>query len=366
MVVFFFLFITVLVLLSFNDTKTLISIDRQIYIVCVIFLGILIFVTYLFLLSKQNLFQSDMMAYFSNLQNVHYLISFNTLPEVLKQVEFEKGFLILQVIVGYLTNNVQVYALIMYSLILLLPLIAAGFYFGLDSVPFVMIHYVFFNIFNTVSLIVIRQGIAIGILLIALTIYLRGQKKVAIVLMLLAAQYHSTAYIMLIAFLIIKFFRFKLKLIIVLWIIAAISYLTDWNQKIIQLLPFNSQYILSYTGDLWSQQSAMYGQEPNSIKYLFYSMIFLIIILILRRFCSNDKDLLLLVKMYTIWNTLFLMFGFIAFSSRIALYSWFLFPFIVFYVFWKNKLLKTYYPVLLLVWVMVGLVSMPIFGWKAI
>ncbi|MBU7449874.1 EpsG family protein [Leuconostoc citreum] len=368
MVVFLFFVISILVLLSFQYSENIILVkSRPTYLIYSISLSILFFSIYLFLLSKQNLFQSDMIAYFNNLQSIHYLVSFNTISDIFRQIDFEKGFIILQVIVGFCTNNAQTYGLIMYTLILLLPLIAASYYFGLESVPFIMLHYVFFNIFNTVSLIVIRQGLAIGILLISLTVYLRGHKKIATMLMLISAQFHSTVYIMLVAFIIIELFKINLKFLLYVWGFTSLLYVMSWNQNIIQYLPFNSKFLVNYTGSLWNEQSTIYGQSPNSIKYLLFSAIFLLFILFLKKFfLIDDNNMSFFVKVYVIWNTVFLLFGFVAFSSRIALYSWILFPFIVFYAFWSNRVLKTYYPVLIIIWIISGLISLPILGWTAI
>ncbi len=72
-----------------------------------------------------------------------------------------------------------------------------------------------------------------------------------------------------------------------------------------------------------------------------------------------------MIKVYVAWNTVFLLFGFVAFSSRIALYSWLLFPFISFYAFWSNRVLKNYYPVFLIMWIVIGIIGLPIFGWMA-
>ncbi|MBZ5961158.1 EpsG family protein [Leuconostoc gelidum subsp. gasicomitatum] len=365
MVIFLFFFITILILLSFayRTNNSVIKYDQS-YLMYGLFSGMIIFILYLFLLSRQNLFQSDMIAYFNNMQAVKSLTSSYTISEIFNQTVFEKGFIIVQMIVGYMTNNVQTYGLIMYVINLSLPLIAAGYYFGIDSVPFIMLHYMFFNTFNTISLIVVRQGMAIGILLISLVTYLKGKKKIAIVLMILSAQYHSTAYIMLVAFLIIEICKINLKFLLVLWGLTSVLYVTGWNQIIMQHLPFQSQYLLSYTGELWSGQSTLYGQTPNSIKYLAYSAIFLIAILLLRKcFLIADKGMLFFVRVYTMWNTIFLIFGFIAFSSRIAFYSWILFPFIIFYAFWSNEILKKYYPLVLIFWLVAGLGSLPIFGW---
>jgi len=169
---------------------------------------------------------------------------------------------------------------------------------------------------------------------------------------------------MLVALLIIEICKINLKFLLVLWGLTSVLYVTGWNQIIMQHLPFQSQYLLSYTGELWSGQSTLYGQTPNSIKYLAYSAIFLIAILLLRKcFLIADKGMLFFVRVYTMWNTIFLIFGFIAFSSRIAFYSWILFPFIIFYAFWSNEILKKYYPLVLIFWLVAGLGSLPIFGW---
>lgn len=367
MIYFLFIFITILLVFSFTySNNNLVIKYHQTYLVYGLLIGMIIFIIYLFLLSKQNLFQSDMIAYFNNMQEVHYLIQSSPISQVFTQTGFEKGFITLQIFIGYMTNNVQTYGLIMYAINLFLPVIAAGYYFGLDSLPFVMIHYMFFTIFNTVSLIVVRQGIAIGILLISLVTYIKGQKKTTVILMILSAQFHSTTYIILLLFWIIEILKIKLKYLFGMWGGAVVLYATSWNQIIIQHLPFNSQYLLNYTGELWSGQSALYGQAPNSMKYLVYSTIFLIFILFLQKyFLIEDNTMLLFVRVYIVWNTIFLIFGFIAFSSRIALYSWTLFPFIVFYGFWSSEKLKKYYPFLLMVWIVAGMISLPVFGWTA-
>lgn len=368
MAVFIFFFIIILLLLPSLNNKgnTLVYIHKG-HLRYSIVLGIIVFVLYIISLSKQNLFQSDTIAYFYNLQSIHSLIQSNSVLDIFNQVEFEKGFILLQIALGAITGNAQTYSLIMYSIIILLPIIATGYYFGLESMPFIMLQYMFFNVFNTISLIVLRQGIAIGILLISLMTYLKGHKKVSILLMIISAQFHSTAYIMFVSLLVIEFFKINLKWLLTIWGIGSLLYVTGWNQRVVQYLPFDSKYISNYTGSLWSGQSELYGQVPNAIKYLLFSAAFLIVILFFKKmFLNNDIGMIFLSKIYVVWNTIFLIFGFVAFSSRIALYSWMLFPLIIFYAFWSNKVLKGYYPVLLVVWLISGLISLPIFGWKAI
>lgn len=368
MAFFLFFFIIILLFLSFihSTNDTLVYVHKN-YLGYYLLIGVIIFGIYITALSKQNLFQSDAIAYFYNLQSVKSLIHSNSLLDTFTQVEFEKGFILLQIIISSITNDSQMYSLIMYSIIILLPIIASVYYFGFESLPFIMLQYMFFNIFNTISLIVLRQGIAIGILLISLMTYLKGHKKMSILLMLVSAQFHSTAYIMLISLLIIEFLKINLKWLLAMWGIGSLLYITSWNQKILQYLPFNSQYITNYTGSLWSGQSELYGQTPNAIRYLLFSAIFLLIILFFKKFfLNNDIGMIFLSKVYVVWNTIFLIFGFVAFSSRIALYSWMLFPLILFYAFWSNRVLKGYYPVFLIVWLVAGLVNLPIFGWKVV
>ena len=310
--------------------------------------------------------QSDMIAYFYNLKNVHSLTQTYSIVEIINQNIFEKGFTLLQVFLGEFVDNVQFYGILMYGFNLALLLLAAVRCFGLETVPFVMIQYIFFNIFNTISLIVVRQGLAIGILVLALANYLTGKKKFSIVLMLIAAQFHSTAYLMVLAILVIEIFKINLNLLLFFWGVSSVLYITGWNQILVEHLPFNSQYLANYTGELWTGQSAIYGQTPNSLKYLIYSAVFLFVMLIFQRFfLKNDVGALLLMRVYVVWNTLFLILGFVAFSSRIALYSWMLLPFILFYVFWTSSSLKNYYPLLLILWILIGLKNLPIFGWIA-
>lgn len=367
MAFFLFFFIIILLFLSFLNNSIVYVYKGQGHVGHSLLLGIIIFFTYIISLSNQNLFQSDTIAYFYNLQSLQSLVHSNSLLDIFNQVEFEKGFILLQIALGAITGNAQTYSLIMYSIIILLPIIATAYYFGFESMPFIMLQYMFFNVFNTISLIVLRQGIAIGILLISLMTYLKGHKKVSILLMLISAQFHSTAYIMFVSLLVIEFFKINLKWLLTIWGIGSLLYVTGWNQRVVQYLPFNSKYISNYTGSLWSGQSELYGQAPNAIKYLLFSIVFLIIILFFKKmFLNNDIGMIFLSKVYVVWNTIFLIFGFVAFSSRIALYSWMLFPLIIFYAFWSNKVLKGYYPVLLVVWLIAGLVSLPIFGWKAI
>ncbi|MGM0904266.1 MAG: EpsG family protein [Bacillota bacterium] len=193
-----------------------------------------------------------------------------------------------------------------------------------------MTYFIFFSyILNTM-----RQGIAISLLMLAISllIFQPNKKKLFVILIILAPLFHMTALPLSVALLLLKKFQIPTKLIVGIWIASIFLFLTGLNQTLFGSL--NSIYLESYTADI---TFGNYGGASNKITFLLFSIIGLIVGWLLQKYLARNSDSsVALLRVYLVFNSYFLLLGFIAFSDRIASYSWFLIPLMVWLPIFKS------------------------------
>lgn len=187
-------------------------------------------------------------------------------------------------------------------------------------------YFIFFNFVTNI----VRQGFAITMILIAICSLLsKKNNKWFYFSIILAPFFHMSSLPLSVLLLILKRINVSLKIVMFSWIAAAMLLATGYNQKIFGYLYIYVPYIRQYTN---AGLLNRYVNGVNRLDFLMFSSFILIIGLVIYKFWLHDDELYLkLIKIYSLFNVYFLAMGFIAYSDRIAYYSWVLLPIIVWY-----------------------------------
>lgn len=193
----------------------------------------------------------------------------------------------------------------------------------------VLFAYINFPLFYNYSMNGIRQGIAMSLILWASTYYFLDKKgKVPYVLILLAPFFHWSGGVFAVMCLLLLKLNIKLRTLMIAWLAAAALLITGLNER---LLGFAWAYIPKIDQYTSAYQIAAYGGKLNRTDFLLFSLVWIAVGLFMYYFVNRSETYQRIIKAYVIFNTAFLLLGFVAHSDRIAAYSWFLIPLLIFY-----------------------------------
>lgn len=215
----------------------------------------------------------------------------------------------------------------------------------------------FFVFFSYISL-VLRQGLAMAFIFYAVACIINveeeARNKKIFIPLLLASFTHWSAIPIAIIILIIKNKSIRIKHLVLLWALSSILFLSDLQSKIFKPIANLLPPLESYS----SQSTIDYYGSVNRIDFLVFSFIWVVIGLYFYNKLNKEKSYGIVLKIYISLNIFFLLFGFIAFSDRLASYSWFFIPVIIWYPLFKQK---KYTPVLmtgyLLIFTIIGMLT---------
>lgn len=246
-------------------------------------------------------------------------------------------FLLLQWIIAKITTTPYVFLAIAWTVFVLSLMNLLN---QLFSNPWqklvVFFSFSMFPFFYSLATNVIRQGLAVSLLLIVLSYYLTGEKNRRwkfFFLLAASCLFHWSAVPFALLLLVLHRFDFKLRTFIIVWLTSAIVFFTNAQQVLLRpLLPYipKLEAYQSYSFQL------TYSNGSNRLDFFLFSTLWIACAIIAARVFS-DSMYTKLVKVYIGYNTVFLLMGFIPFSDRIALYSWFLIPLIVWIPILKAK-----------------------------
>ncbi|MEK4243323.1 EpsG family protein [Janibacter sp. FSL W8-0316] len=185
------------------------------------------------------------------------------------------------------------------------------------------------GILYSYSVVAIRQGLSMALLLIAIATMSRESgdrtSRVTYVVLGLAASMHWSAALPAAILAFHAFRPLSVRTALALWVVMGGLYLAD-----IQELLLNP--ILQSSGvatDLISTSAySHYGASGNRLDFFLVSLAVGLLGLLAHRRHPNDPKLRMLLVCYLLLNSMFLTFGFIAYADRVASYSWILAPLI--------------------------------------
>ena len=191
--------------------------------------------------------------------------------------------------------------------------------------------------FINMGINVMRQGIAISLVILFFYFYLHKAKKISYILALLSILFHFSVLIVLVSFALAKFL--SLRSTIAIYIIAiAISFLgvgiIEYFTKIPILRDLFAYRVDSYLNSI---DSTSYNVGFR-YDFVIFNTFFLLIGLIINAYISidNSKSSLLL-KLYILLSSIFFLSFYIPFSDRVGVMSWVVIPFVLIPLFDKRN-----------------------------
>jgi len=175
-----------------------------------------------------------------------------------------------------------------------------------------------------------RQGLAVACLMIAVSLYATGSKRRIpfLALLVAASMLHWSAIPVAVGMASLRVFRPRLKILLLGWGGLAFAFVLHLPSQILggygRLLPAINDY-----GSSGAFNS--YRSGGDRLDFLAVSVVILAVALIGVRALPEDQVYRRLVSVYLVFNSFFLLFGSLAFSDRMAAYSWFLGPLLLWF-----------------------------------
>jgi len=282
--------------------------------------------------------------HFTDLYN--YFNKFNSLKGVsfptLNLAE-EPLFYLLQWLIVNMTGSFNIFLVIVWGIIVSNIIKSVHNIFPSHYILYVLFSYFTFFIFFNYVLNVMRQGLAISFIILGVSYLIKKKDRVDwrfYIPIIIAPMFHVSALPVSIVLIVLKFSNIDFKWILMSWLGASFLFLTDLNSSFFSGL--NIEPIEDYT----STTVLTHYSETNRLDFFIFSAFFVIISLLIWKyiFSKNNTQYLEVIKCYLIFNSYFLLLGFIGYSDRLAAYSWMLIPILI----WmavpntKNQQLKTF------------------------
>lgn len=290
------------------------------------------------LIPLRNFVYGDMLVYVNSFQNMHTL----TLKQALGNSSWEPLFVLFQWVVSRFTQNPNIFIIssfLFYIIILLRSFKKFSSHWQRIFLLFGYLNFAFFYdyIFNGM-----RQGFAMVLILLAISYWLDTAKNNNLIIFcvgIAAGLFHYSAFPVVLCLFLLKFFKISLKFLLFSWFVAALLFVTGLNTQLKNLGIVSNFGLVETYADIATLQH--FGGETNKINFLVFSAFFLFLSLFLARkiHMTDEKAEVYnkIIKLYTLFNIYFLMFGFIAFSNRVAAFSWFLIPVLLWFPILNRK-----------------------------
>lgn len=256
-----------------------------------------------------------------------------TLFEALSEVRWEPGFVTYQWLLASITTSNNIFIGVSMLFMWGLLIYALKRVISFNDVPLIIFGYLSLFYFYNFSMNVVRQGFAAPLILLMI-VYL-GNKHYwkAMGIFLVALLFHTSAFIAVIL-LFIKKMNLSLKFLCAIFGISSLLMLTGINQNLMSGVATIIGGSIENSVTLYSSESmkSRYGGSVNRLDFLLFTTIWIIWALWFRnRFLKTDMFYNWLLKSYLGLSSVYILFGFIGYSDRMAAYAWFLIPILLFY-----------------------------------
>ncbi|MBZ5987865.1 EpsG family protein [Leuconostoc gasicomitatum] len=251
----------------------------------------------------------------------------------------EFGFkLVLWIIINVKVLTFLQFQIVMFLLELIPIFIISRFINHNKEIDIILFTFIVYPFFANGATNVLRQGLALGLLMIAYLWSLKNSnekgifKQFTMLFIVVASFFHQTALMLALMWLFIIFTRKRIKLHC-FWIISIIFGfldITNINQRLFGSI--GSMFSDNY--DLYIDPTAQANYGLGS-KYSFVFISFLLAVILnylFKQVKYEEKEKAeLLLKQYLGSVSAFFAFSFIAFADRIGMYAWTVAPMIAFY-----------------------------------
>jgi len=188
-----------------------------------------------------------------------------------------------------------------------------------------------FPFFYSLSLNVLRQGIALVFVLYALDAEITNRRLRSLVMLFGGIAFHASSVIYLPVILALRWRLTSLRCLLAIWFVCVACSAVGLPQQIINtlesLIPASIQAQYPYYFSYLTGQLAQDYDTGFKLRFLLFSSLPLAGFLAVRWLGFRPgKDFHYVLRVYLAVNALFFFFGYIPFSDRIALLSWQLMP----------------------------------------
>lgn len=179
--------------------------------------------------------------------------------------------------------------------------------------------------FFAYTAVAVRQGLAVGFVMLAIALRSRSRVSWPVYLGILglAALLHWSALAAGMLAAAVQIRRVTVTKLLFVWAACAVLFVTGLNSVLFARWATSLASVDRYSN---TASYEAYGVLGNRLDFLAVSTVFLIIGLLGRRSMAADPVHDQFLKSYIVLNAMYLVAGFVAFSDRLAVYSWFLFP----------------------------------------
>ncbi|MBP1934983.1 EpsG family protein [Ammoniphilus resinae] len=319
---FYYFFIAVWVGIGQLLSKTFFRTKIYSYLLLIIMLVIVLLVSIL------RPFTGDMFRYISSLK----VLSNLSLIEAINYSSFEFGFVLYQWIFSEISVNELAFISMTTLFIFGLLFLALKKVVKISDLPLLFFGFLSFFYFYNFTTNILRQGIAIPITLLVI-VYLYNKKyKKSILFLCLAVSFHMTAIILGIL-LIVRRYNLKINFLLLIFVISSVLMITGLNKTLMLDLSFLvgggvEEKVTGYTANSVIED---YG-SVNRLDFFIFTSIWMLWGLTFKYiYLRNDLLYEWLLKCYISLSSIYVLFGFIGYSDRIAAYAWLLIPILLFY-----------------------------------
>lgn len=240
----------------------------------------------------------------------------------------EPAFILFGWVIGAFTHSADAYYLLIAGLCtaaligLLFALLGSAW-----EVLFVFFLTLAFGFFTDYTSYILRQILSLLLILAAFVAFRREKKIVSVACLLLAVLFHWSAIPAAVLILIIWFVKVRIRILVGVWAVLSILYLTKLNAVVFSPFTQDSEFFETYNDVSLSET---YSSGTNRLDFWLLSFGVLVFTLwVLRKNDDLPKWYQLGVQVYIVLNCYYLALGYVYFSDRIAAYSWSFIPLLV-------------------------------------
>src|SRR5699024_5294487 len=269
-------------------------------------------------------------------------LSFASLPEAFYTARTEgrePAFLLFNWLVGTITHDAHVFFLITAALCSLMLATTLWVILGSGWQTAVVFYLTYcFGFFIDYSSFLLRQGLSISFLFLALALILRGAKRPWVILLLgIGVLFHWSSAVPAGLILLIAVMRLRTDILVGVWTLFSLSYFTGLNSRLAEPLGSHIEQVETYSDPALAQSYA--GGTNRPIFWVLSAGPLAFAYAARKRLDTLPEWYPKLLNAFLLLNCYYLCLGFVYFGDRLAAYSWSIVPVLVALPFlgWSGK-----------------------------
>lgn len=238
----------------------------------------------------------------------------------------EPAFLLFNWVIGQFTHDAAVFFAITAAVCSIMLVITLWLILGSGWMTAVVFYLTFcFGFFTNYSSFLLRQGLSLSFLVLALAlVFRRGKLRSVAVLLAIGVLFHWSAAVAAILILVVRLFKLRIEVLLGVWCLLSITYLTGVNEILAGPLGSTFSDIETYSDP---DMVVEYTSGTNRLDFWLLSAIPLTCgYIAVKKLTFLPEWYSGLLKAYILLNCYYVAMGFLYFGDRLAAYSWSLTP----------------------------------------